>query len=148
MTYTGGDYLAKSEPARLAVGDPSPFWTAERSAQLTLLWQGGLSAGKIAKQMGCGRNQVIGKAHRLKLVKRASPIVYADRPTHQHVRALQEWHCRYPHGHPGEPGFRFCGRQRSAESPYCPEHERVTRLAGTSYYAMERLRKQQARKAA
>ncbi|HEY8189050.1 MAG TPA: GcrA family cell cycle regulator, partial [Micavibrio sp.] len=51
-------------------------WTDERIALLKKLWGEGKSAAEIAKALGGGltRNAVIGKAHRLKLSNRISPI--------------------------------------------------------------------------
>ncbi|MCB9963949.1 MAG: gcrA cell cycle regulator family protein [Rhodospirillales bacterium] len=50
-------------------------WTEERVALLEKLWGEGKTASEIAKIIGdVSRNAVIGKAHRLKLSGRASPI--------------------------------------------------------------------------
>jgi GcrA cell cycle regulator len=51
-------------------------WTDERVALLKKMWGEGKSAAEIAKVLGGGltRNAVIGKAHRLKLSNRVSPI--------------------------------------------------------------------------
>jgi GcrA cell cycle regulator len=49
-------------------------WTDERIELLKKLWQDGLSASQIAKQLGgVTRNAVIGKVHRLGLSGRAQP---------------------------------------------------------------------------
>lgn len=49
-------------------------WTDERVELLKKLWQDGLSASQIAKQLGgVTRNSVIGKVHRLGLSGRAQP---------------------------------------------------------------------------
>jgi GcrA cell cycle regulator len=49
-------------------------WTEERVEILKKLWQDGLSASQIAKQLGgVTRNAVIGKVHRLGLSGRAAP---------------------------------------------------------------------------
>jgi GcrA cell cycle regulator len=49
-------------------------WTDERVELLKKLWQEGLSASQIAKQLGgVTRNAVIGKVHRLGLSGRAAP---------------------------------------------------------------------------
>ena len=49
-------------------------WTDERVELLKKLWQDGLSASQIAKQLGgVTRNAVIGKVHRLGLWGRAPP---------------------------------------------------------------------------
>lgn len=51
-------------------------WTDERIAQLKSGWEGGMTASQIAEQLGEGvtRNAVIGKAHRLGLEARPSPV--------------------------------------------------------------------------
>lgn len=50
-------------------------WTDDRVALLKKLWTEGRSAAEIAKELGgITRNAVIGKAHRLKLSNRVSPI--------------------------------------------------------------------------
>jgi len=51
-------------------------WTDERVTVLKKLWGEGKTAAEIASTLGgVTRNAVIGKAHRLKLSNRASPIV-------------------------------------------------------------------------
>jgi GcrA cell cycle regulator len=50
-------------------------WSSERIEQLRSLWHNGMSASQIAAQLGgISRNAVIGKAHRLGLTGRPSPI--------------------------------------------------------------------------
>src|SRR5882757_4834164 len=50
-------------------------WSSERIEQLRSLWHDGLSASQIAAVLGgITRNAVIGKAHRLGLTGRPSPI--------------------------------------------------------------------------
>jgi len=50
-------------------------WSSERIEQLRSLWRDGLSASQIATHLGgVTRNAVIGKAHRLGLTGRPSPI--------------------------------------------------------------------------
>jgi GcrA cell cycle regulator len=50
-------------------------WTDERVTLLKKLWCEGKTAAEIAKELGSvTRNAVIGKAHRLKLSNRVSPI--------------------------------------------------------------------------
>ncbi len=51
-------------------------WTDERIAQLKAGWEGGMTASQIAEALGEGvsRNAVIGKAHRLGLESRPSPV--------------------------------------------------------------------------
>jgi GcrA cell cycle regulator len=50
-------------------------WTDERIATLTKMWDSGLTATQIAEELGgVSRNAVIGKAHRLGLPARPSPV--------------------------------------------------------------------------
>jgi len=50
-------------------------WTDERIATLQKMWEGGATASQIAEELGgVSRNAVIGKAHRLGLKSRPSPV--------------------------------------------------------------------------
>jgi GcrA cell cycle regulator len=50
-------------------------WTDERIEKLTKMWEGGATASQIAEELGgVSRNAVIGKAHRLGLKARPSPV--------------------------------------------------------------------------
>ena len=50
-------------------------WTDERIETLTKMWEGGSTASQIAEELGgVSRNAVIGKAHRLGLKARPSPV--------------------------------------------------------------------------
>lgn len=50
-------------------------WTDERIEQLKTMWQAGMTASQIADALtGVSRNAVIGKAHRLGLQARPSPV--------------------------------------------------------------------------
>ena len=42
-----------------------PFWTDERVEELKCLLKEGLSCSQIGRKLGCTRNAVIGKAHRI-----------------------------------------------------------------------------------
>ena len=51
-------------------------WTDERIQTLRTMWEGGQTASQIAEALGgVSRNAVIGKAHRLGLQSRPSPVV-------------------------------------------------------------------------
>lgn len=55
-------------------------WTDERIATLKKLWEGGSTASQIAEELGgVSRNAVIGKAHRLGLKSRPSPVKANDK---------------------------------------------------------------------
>ena len=57
-------------------------WSGQRVVILRQMWSAGYSASEISRRLGGGitRNAVIGKAHRLKLSKRPSPIIF-DKPS-------------------------------------------------------------------
>ena len=55
-------------------------WTDERIEKLTKKWEGGSTASQIAEELGgVSRNAVIGKAHRLGLKARPSPVKPNDK---------------------------------------------------------------------
>ena len=49
-------------------------WTEERVAELARLWESGHSASAIGRILGVSKNAVVGKAHRMRLASRPSPI--------------------------------------------------------------------------
>ncbi|RME67195.1 MAG: global cell cycle regulator GcrA-like protein, partial [Alphaproteobacteria bacterium] len=112
-------------------------WTDERIAKLRKLWDDGLSASQIAQKLGnVTRNAVIGKAHRLGLKARPSPVKQetpppkaapkkpksAAKPAKVTLLDLNERMCKWPIGHPGEADFHFCGKKAEAGFPYCSAH--------------------------
>ncbi len=114
-------------------------WTDDRIEKLRKLWAKGLSASQIAGEIGDGvtRNAVIGKAHRLGLKSRPSPVKSdpkkpkkpAPKPTAApasddkiSLLQLNERICKWPIGHPGEIDFHFCGLPSVAGHPYCGPH--------------------------
>ncbi len=55
-------------------------WTDERIESLRTMWEKGLTASQIADELGgVSRNAVIGKAHRLGLKSRPSPVKATDK---------------------------------------------------------------------
>lgn len=65
-------------------------WTEDRVSLLTKLWGEGHTAAEIAKKLGgVTRNAVIGKAHRLKLSNRASPIQQNKKPANSNAVKTQ-----------------------------------------------------------
>ena len=98
-------------------------WTEERVATLKELWEKGLSASQIATELGgVTRNAVIGKAHRMGLASRPSPVkgeAAKARPAavkkapvkkqpKQRVTLLDltDRMCKWPIGHPGDSPLR------------------------------------------
>ena len=130
-------------------------WTDDRVALLKKLWGEGKTAAEIAKELGgVTRNAVIGKAHRLKLSNRVSPIqqnkkVTPPKPQNQNAQHapaqprkrvkefvddgrervpladLKAGQCRWPIGDPREKNFGFCGCKALPGLPYCLEHSQV-----------------------
>ena len=79
-------------------------WTEARVDKLKTLWEDGLSASQIAENLGdVTRNAVIGKAHRLGLSSRPSPI----KRTNHLIVAAPERMCQWPIGNPRDPSFHF-----------------------------------------
>jgi len=113
-------------------------WTDERIEKLRKLWDAGLTASQIAKELaeGVTRNAVIGKAHRLGLKSRPSPVktdsskakrapkkkAKAPEKTQVSLLDLTERMCKWPHGHPGDDDFQFCGKPSEPSMPYCAAH--------------------------
>ncbi len=63
-------------------------WTDERIETLRTLWEKGLTASQIAEELGgVSRNAVIGKAHRLSLKSRPSPVKANDETAAPAARA-------------------------------------------------------------
>ena len=53
-------------------------WTPELVKELEKLWKKGLTTMEIGNQLGLSKNAVVGKAHRLGLESRPSPIKYEN----------------------------------------------------------------------
>ena len=110
-------------------------WTEERLEILKALWEEGLSISQIGERLGVTRNAVAGKAHRLNLRKRQSPIAKKpekavepetpkDLPLRLALRGIQ-WSrskCVWPSGDPKTVEFSFCGEAIVPGKPYCSEH--------------------------
>ncbi len=99
-------------------------WTPERIEMLQSLWREGHSASAIAERLGgISRNAVIGKAHRLFLPSRPSPIKRDERvkqPVPQ--RAVGGHGCMWPIGDPRSAEFHFCDAPADPGRPYCASH--------------------------
>ena len=115
-------------------------WDEKQLDKLKKLWDEGLPITKIGLELGVSRNAIAGKAHRLGLPKRNSPISKSGDPRKkQDVSNLEtskelplkillrevEWsrnRCCWPIGDPKLPGFSFCGTSIMPGRPYCEEH--------------------------
>ena len=118
--------------------DTANVWTDERLEKLKELWTQGLSISQIGEALGVSRNAIAGKAHRMGLPKRPSPIsrpkveklkvgvhaVTENLPLRLELRQL-EWSrskCCWPSGDPKKNGFVFCGDAIVPGRPYCLTH--------------------------
>ena len=130
------------------------IWDDATIKRMEKHWANGLSGSQIAKLLGTTRSAVLGKARRMglpprkfnlgyritrkaindnlyktkytvKLIKPKRNIVLAFRTTSDAVMALKDNICKYPHGEPGKPNFRFCLKPVARGSIYCPEHKEL-----------------------
>ena len=127
-------------------------WTYERIEKLKQLWEEGLTASRIAAELGdVTRNAVIGKAHRLGLSGRMaskssnngisiirkkrlnlaksqkvidiSPVI--DEPMNPtSFQDIKDGLCRWPLGEPEESDFMFCGRNTKEGVVYWQAHHK------------------------
>ena len=105
-------------------------WTQQRIEALSTLWSDGLSTAEIGRRLGITKNAVVGKAHRLSLSPRPSPVKASSIPRLKlkpaaRVVEMSGPSCSWPSGHPGEKGFHFCGARAMSGKPYCAEHAAV-----------------------
>ena len=133
-------------------------WDDNNVSKLRELLVQGLPSAQIGKLLGFTKNAVVGKAHRIGLERRPSPIrrtaVKPDRkqarspiipklnfeiakkeetaiPISQQnfqpvvknlfTKSLKRG-CEWPEGHPDESDFKFCGKERFEDKPYCINH--------------------------
>ena len=120
------------------MSDTGNVWTEERLEELKKLWAQGLSISQIGEALGVSRNAIAGKAHRMGLPKRPSPISKPkaekpkvvpvveekDLPLRLELRQLvwSRSKCCWPTGDPKKNGFVFCGDTVVPGKPYCLPH--------------------------
>jgi GcrA cell cycle regulator len=120
-------------------------WTPEKIELLKQQWDAGMSITQIGKNLGMTRNAVVGKAHRMGLQRRESPIVRgataaastprvrrpeapsAPRAAPAAAAPVRPFNpngprCKFPIGDPKSTGFRFCTDAALDGYPYCPDH--------------------------
>ena len=119
-------------------------WDEDKLNKLGKLWDDGLPITKIGNEIGVSRNAIAGKAHRMDLPKRNSPISKSGDPrknqetiNSDNIREQLplkimlrdvEWsrnRCCWPIGDPKLPGFSFCGTSIIPGRPYCEEHSNL-----------------------
>ena len=118
-------------------------WDKKNLERLKKLWDEGLPITKIGLELGVSRNSIAGKAHRLGLPKRNSPISKSGEPRKNTTTSNfeigkelplkillreVEWsrnRCCWPIGDPKLPGFSFCGTSIMPGRPYCEEHSNL-----------------------
>ena len=115
-------------------------WDDLKLKELQELWKRGLPISKIGEKLGVSRNSVAGKAHRMGLSKRTSPISSEKKqnlsgkndneitnkviPLKIKLREVQ-WSrtkCCWPEGDPKLNDFKFCGQDIFPGRPYCDKH--------------------------
>lgn len=128
-------------------------WTDEDIEKLRKFWTEGHSTAEIGRMIGKSKNAVVGKAHRLELAARPSPIkktsvtpkaipvakavpaapaapMTPGTPLPQGGAAKGKKAkgpaCQWPYGHPDDPRFKFCLREVQPGKPYCPEHCQIS----------------------
>jgi GcrA cell cycle regulator len=120
------------------MSDAGIVWNDERLSELKKLWAKGLSISQIGEALGVSRNSIAGKAHRLGLPKRPSPISKRkvekvkpelpleeqDLPLRLELRQLiwSRSKCCWPTGDPKKNGFVFCSDTVVPGKPYCLAH--------------------------
>lgn len=57
--------------------------------------------------------QVAPKRIRLRMIENDTEVTFAE---------LQPYHCKYPFGDPKQSDFRFCGKMKCDDLPYCKDH--------------------------
>ena len=117
--------------------------------QLRELWANGLETRAIGKALGVSSNAVVGRAHRIHLPARESPIKRdPNKPAAIRARPIRRiggkplplnpptttppppaplptrlrGTCQWPIGEPGNKAFRLCGEEAEVGKPYCSDH--------------------------
>jgi GcrA cell cycle regulator len=98
-------------------------WTEDRIEQLRKLWEQGLSASAIGRQLGVSKNAVVGKAHRLKLPARPSPIRKGARPPVRRMAALPKPFALPVRRHHAKPSQALAALSEKPEAPAAPAAE-------------------------
>lgn len=138
-----------SVPASIAQPSARPAsapdgWTPAKVAELQRLWPEGESTSAIGRKLGMTKNAVLGKAHRLGLPSRPSPILPpleapptkaealrlpaaeatpAAAPAPEEASPPSSRHaCQWIEGEPSVDDACKCGAPALAGRSYCPRH--------------------------
>ena len=119
---TDVDIVEQQLPKRITMA-----WSDDQIDMLKTMWAQGCVASEIAAALGnnISRNAVIGKAHRMGLAGRESPIKKKASARVLTLISLTERMCRWPFGDPRHKDFHFCGRPIDFSSTYCAEHRSI-----------------------
>lgn len=103
-------------------------WSSEELRNRVIeLFEAGKLISEIGKTVGVSKNTITGWLYRngYGRVVAKLPSSFQGRITKLSVFPAKGL-CLWPHGHPGELGFYFCGREAAmAGAPYCPAHMRL-----------------------
>jgi|SRR5579864_4599991 len=120
------------EPQHTVGPTMESIWNPERISQLTELWNQGLSTAEIGRRIGVTKNAVVGKAHRLLLTPRPSPlkrrpgaVPRVAKVAKPKVLNFSGPSCSWPIGHPGDKNFHFCDEPPLPGKPYCAQHAKM-----------------------
>ena len=132
----------------------NPPWSDKENAELKRLWATGLSSAKIGKSMGKTKNSIIGRAHRLGLPARPSPIrdaksaairvekpikpkppilselpvmkvLPAPEPVVAPRRTFRKEECTWITGDVKKPGWYWCKEVAEPGKPFCSTHCKI-----------------------
>jgi GcrA cell cycle regulator len=90
-------------------------WTEERVEQLAQLFAEGLPTAEIGRRLGLTKNAVIGRLYRNAMTRR-EPV--QKTPPRRNVFEFAGPSCLWPHGHPTDENFHFCGARPLPGKPY------------------------------
>ena len=115
------------------------IWSDDKIELLKTLWIQGKPASEIADILGdqVSRNAIIGKAHRLGIAGRPSPIKKREQKLAT-LQVITERMCKWPFGDPKKPDFHFCGKAVDVAVTYCPEHRAKAYTAARKPVAVAR----------
>jgi GcrA cell cycle regulator len=109
------------------------IWNPDLIDRLIALWDEGHPTAEIGRRLAISKNAVIGKAHRLALTPRPSPL--KSPPVRRRTLGPQPAACTWPQGHPGDKDFRFCGERPVQGKPYCAKHAAMAYVRAKTHSA-------------